>query len=76
MIDCLIFRVRNEEYKQWFLDYLELELEKCNMWYSIYDIIKIFQVIELDLLERKLFDKFELTFVRYINSELEKMKSK
>lgn len=71
MIDDLIFQVRAQEYKQWFLDYVEWELKKCNLSCSMYNIIKIFQVIELDLLETSLFNEYSLVFIKFISNELD-----
>ena len=70
MKEYFIFQVREAEYKKWFVDYLHNEMYKCDLEFSMYNIIKIFQVIELDLLEKILFEKWWLVFIKYLNQEV------
>lgn len=70
MEEDLIFVVRRKEYKEWFIDYIKTELDKRKMSYFILDVISVIQLIELDNLEKLLFNKYQVEFTKYISSEL------
>ncbi len=67
MITDDIYCVRETEYSKWFIEYLNIKLEQEWLTNKTYDLIKIFQLIELDSLELYLWNKYWIEFIQRLS---------
>lgn len=61
-----VFSIRYREYMRWFLDYLEIELEKNDIKLEFEWVWKLMQLIQFDEMEKYLFYKYPKQFVRFL----------
>ena len=64
MINDKIYIVWLSKYSKWWIDYLKVELENDNLKPTTDNLITIFNVIQFDELEKYLFYKYWVEFVR------------
>lgn len=67
MINDKIYYVREKEYSKWFISYLTIKLEGEWLSTKTYDLVKIFQLIEIDNLEKYLFNRYWVEFIRCLS---------
>lgn len=61
-----VFSIRYREYMRWFLDYLEIELEKNDIKLKFEWVWKLMQLIQFDEMEKYLFYKYPKQFVQFL----------
>ena len=67
MINDKIYYVREKEYSKWFIDYLNIKIEQEWLSNKTHDLVKLFQLIELDNLELYLRNKYWVEFIRCLS---------
>jgi len=67
MINDKIYYIREKEYSKWFIDYLSIKLKQEWLSNKTYDLVKLFQLIEIDNLELYLRNKYWIEFIRCLS---------